>query len=269
MIRANNSYEQKKKKIKNFYRYSDLSFGVIAKQLHMPLTEVQNIINQMIESDALELAIEKSTTHVAKIMTPDVVALDFSNTAYDAAVLMAEKEVGCIIITKGNGSSRTQKRKQKEHEHLTHPYGIITERDLVRRLSKNKDMFFQDAIVGSICSRPLIVGYPGMTVQEAAERMIKNKIRRLPIVDDLGRRGKENLIGIVTITDLAVFLSPSRRPGISLSILQAISRGRKLNKIFDESFMHYKCRACREWFDSLGDIENHMVVEHLQKGEIP
>lgn len=37
-------------------------------------------------------------------------------------------------------------------------------------------MFFQDAVVGSICSHPLIRGYPGMTVQEAAEMMIKNKI---------------------------------------------------------------------------------------------
>jgi hypothetical protein len=42
------------------------------------------------------------------------------------------------------------------------PYGIITERDLVRRLAKNKDMYFQDAIVGNICSHPLIVGYPGL-----------------------------------------------------------------------------------------------------------
>jgi CBS domain-containing protein len=130
-------------------------------------------------------------------------------------------------------------------------------------------MYFQDAIVGNICSHPLIVGYPGMTVQEASEKMIKNKIHRLPLVNNVGRQGKENLIGIVTVSDLAVFLSPSRRPGISLSILQAISRGRKLDKIFDESFMHYKCRTCREWFDSLGDIETHMVVEHLQKGEIP
>jgi CBS domain-containing protein len=260
---SNSSYEQKKEKIKNFYRYSDLSFGVIAKQLRMPLAEVQEIINQMVESDALELAIEKSTTHVVKIMTPNVVTLDFSKTAYDAAVLMAEEEVGCIIITKGNGSSKTQKQKQKQ------PYGIITERDLVRRLAKNKDMYFQDAIVGSICSHPLIVGYPGMTVQEAADRMIKNKVHRLPIVNDVETHGKENLLGIVTISDLALFLSPSRRPGISLSILQAISRGRRLDKIYDESFMHYKCRACREWFDSLGDIENHMVVEHLQKGEIP
>ena len=75
---SNNSYEQKKKKIKNFYRYSDLSFGVIAKQLHMSLAEVQKIINQMIESDALELAIEKSTTHAEKIMTPEVMTLDYS-----------------------------------------------------------------------------------------------------------------------------------------------------------------------------------------------
>jgi CBS domain-containing protein len=233
---SNNSYEQKKKKIKNFYLYSDLSFGVIAKQLHMPLAEVQKIINQMIESDALELAIEKSTTHVVKIMTPDVVTLDYSKTAYDAAELMTEKEVGCIIITKGNGRRKTQKQKK----HYKYPYGIITERDLVRRLASNKDMYFQDAIVGNICSHPLIVGYPGMTVQEAAEKMIKNKIHRLPIVNNVGRQGKENLIGIVTISDLAVFLSPSRRPGISLSILRAISRGRKRGKIFDDTFIHYK-----------------------------
>ena len=81
----------------------------------------------------------------------------------------------------------------------------------------------------------------------------------------MGRQGKENLIGIVSISDLAFFLSPSRRPGISLSILQAISRGRKLDKIFDDSFMHNKCREFRNWFDSLGDIETHMVIEHLQK----
>ena len=47
-------------------------------------------------------------------MTPDVVALYFSNTAYDGVcVFMAEKEVGCIIITKGNGRSRTQKGNKK------------------------------------------------------------------------------------------------------------------------------------------------------------
>lgn len=44
--------------------------------------------------------------------------------------------------------------------------------------------------------------------------MIKNKIHRLPILNGGERQGKGNLLGIVTITDLALFLSPSRRPGI-------------------------------------------------------
>lgn len=84
----------------------------------MPLAEVQNIINQMIESDALELAIEKSTTHVVKIMTLDVVTQDYSKTAYDAAVLMTEKEVGCIIITKGNVEGKPRNRKRITNTHM-------------------------------------------------------------------------------------------------------------------------------------------------------
>ena len=88
----------------------------------------------MIESDVLELAIEKSTTHTDKLMRPNVVTLDYSKTAYDAAVTMEEKEVGCVVITKENGISKTQKQKQKQYH--KQPYGIITERDLVRRLAK-------------------------------------------------------------------------------------------------------------------------------------
>jgi CBS domain-containing protein len=52
--------------------------------------------------------------------------------------------------------------------------------------------------------------------------MFKNKIRRLPIVNE-----SDVVAGIVTVTDLAMYLSPTRRPGLALSILQAISRGRK------------------------------------------
>jgi len=51
--------------------------------------------------------------------------------------------------------------------------------------------------------------------------MFKDKIRRLPIINE------SNLVaGIVTVTDLAMFLSPTRRPGLALSILGAISRGK-------------------------------------------
>ena len=29
----------------------------------------------------------------------------------------------------------------------------------------------------------------------------------------------------------------------------------------------YKCHTCGRRFDSLGDMQRHVVVEHLQKGE--
>ena len=54
--------------------------------------------------------------------------------------------------------------------------------------------------------------------------MLKNKIRRLPIVN---AGNNKQVVGIVTVTDLAMFLSHTRRPGLALSLLRAISRGRR------------------------------------------
>ena len=81
------------------------------------------------------------------------------------------------------------------------------------------DEYFRDVVLQDIASHPLIASEPQVTVDEAIEVMTKNKIRRLPIISD----GK--LLGIVTIRDLAKFLSSStRRQEFALSILKAISR---------------------------------------------
>ena len=110
---------------------------------------------------------------------------------------MTEKKVGSVVITKNNK-----------------PFGIVTERDLVRRYSR-------DTLLESLASHPLIIAKPTTTVEEAVEVMLKNKIRKLPITDE-----NKPVIGIVTVTDLGMFLLPTRRPGLTLSILQAISRGK-------------------------------------------
>jgi CBS domain-containing protein len=62
-------------------------------------------------------------------------------------------------------------------------------------------------------------------VEDAAQIMLKNKIRRLPIVKK--EKNNTSLVGIVTVTDLAKLLSPTRRPGLTLSILRAISRDKR------------------------------------------
>jgi hypothetical protein len=32
---------------------------------------------------------------------------------------------------------------------------------------------------------------------------------------------------------------------------------------------YYTCRSCGMKFDSFGDMQKHILVEHMQKGDIP
>jgi CBS domain-containing protein len=192
--------------VTSLYHYSDLSVKNIAQQVDMPINEVQKITDDLTKSDALQLLVEQGTATVEKIMSVNVVSLDYSKTASDAALLMTTRNLGSVIVTKND-----------------RPFGIVTERDLIRRIGK-KDIYFRDILLEHMASRPLITAEMQVTVEEAAQIMLKNKIRRLPIVN---AGNKKQVVGIVTVTDLAMFLSHTRRPGLALSILRAISRGRK------------------------------------------
>ena len=193
---------REKSTIANLYRYSDLSVEAIAQQVDMEADKVQEIIDDLVKNDALEVLVDQSMARVEKIMTPAVISLDCSKTAREAAALMAEKEIGSVIVTKDGK-----------------PFGIVTHSDIVRWAGLRQKLL--DVKLEGSVSQPLITVGRGATVEEAAKVMIKNQIHKLPVVDD------DRLLGIVTITDLAVFLSPSRRPGLALSVLQAITRGTK------------------------------------------
>lgn len=194
--------EKKKSTITNLYRYSDLSVEAIAQQVDMDVSTVQQIIDILTREDALEVMIEQSITNVEKIMSPVVVSLDCSKTPRVAAALMAENQVGSVVVTKSGK-----------------PFGIVSQSDIVRWVGKWSKLL--DSTLEGLASVSLITVGRGTSVEEAAKIMIKNQIHKLPVVDG------DKLLGIVTITDLAVFLSPSRRPGLALSVLQAISRGTK------------------------------------------
>jgi CBS-domain-containing membrane protein len=145
------------------------------------------------------------------------------------------------------------------------------------------DFYFQNALLGHICSHPFIVAYRGLSIYDAIEIMISNRIRKLPILNST----HDEIIGIVTTTDLAMFLSPSKRPGLVFSLLQALSRGRKerlkhqtkhqlrqkqhaLEEIPSslDSLKYYICRTCFKKFNNIERMGEHVLAEHCQKGEI-
>ncbi|HZD34302.1 MAG TPA: CBS domain-containing protein, partial [Nitrososphaeraceae archaeon] len=124
-------------------------------------------------------------------------------------------------------------------------FGIVTERDLVRR-------YFRDMSLERLASNPLVTAKPTTTVEEAAQIMLKDKIRKLPVVDESRPYG---LAGILTVTDLAKFLMPTRRPSLTLSILQAVSRGKgprcdgcnsEIEVQWCDTCNRFMCRMCED-----------------------
>jgi CBS domain-containing protein len=133
---------------------------------------------------------------IKNLMTKDIITIDLRKSVFDAAVLMNGKTVGCLVI-------------MNEEE----PVGIVTERDFVRRvIAKNLPL---DTAIQEIMSKPLTTIDPDSSLREAARLMLKNKIRRLPVVKH------SKLVGIVTVADFARELS---KKSITEQILDAMAR---------------------------------------------
>jgi CBS domain-containing protein len=121
-----------------------------------------------------------------------------------AASIMKERARGSLVVV-DNGK----------------PVGIITERDIVRRLvAEGKSA--SATKVGEIMSTPLISVGPEATVAAAVRVMYENGIRRLPIVEN------DRVIGMLTVTDLARVLYREREKGDE--ILRAMARFKELER---------------------------------------
>ena len=79
--------------------------------------------------------------------------------------------------------------------HLGEIVGIISERDIVKRLHTEKSRIFSSK-VGSIMTKPVISCSVNARANELMETMTKNKIRHIPIMEN------KQLLGIVSIGDV-------------------------------------------------------------------
>ena len=114
-------------------------------------------------------------------MTTDVMTCRDTDKVADCAGMMKELNVGAIPIV-------------DENDNLV---GIITDRDIaVRAVAKGADI--SQAQVGDFMTPSPITVEPDADVEDAADLMADNQIRRLPVVKN-GR-----LLGIVSLGDLAV-----------------------------------------------------------------
>jgi CBS domain-containing protein len=133
---------------------------------------------------------------VKDFMTKGVLTVDEEKTIFEAAELMSQKEVGDVVVLKGEI-----------------PRGIVTERDFVRRVVAKKTPL--DAKISDVMSKPLITISPEASLKEAARKMVNRGIRRLPVVE------QHKLVGIIVVSDFARHLS---KKTLTEGILEAIWR---------------------------------------------
>ena len=119
---------------------------------------------------------------IRDIMGKNVVTIDEDSSVLDAAQLLKEKEISFLVITKNNK-----------------PIGVVTESDFVRKLVVD-DKIASKTSLSEIMSYKFRSVEPSTDIEDAVQKMLNNKIRRLLVID------QEKLVGVITETDLTSFL---------------------------------------------------------------
>ncbi len=119
---------------------------------------------------------------VRDIMAKNVVTIQQDKTALDAARILTEKDVSFLVIVKAEK-----------------PVGIVTEKDFVKKLvAQNKSP--SEVPLSEIMSYKYRSVAPTTEIEDAIQKMLNHKIRRLLVIDN------GELVGAITQTDLASFL---------------------------------------------------------------
>jgi|HigsolmetaAR203D_1030402.scaffolds.fasta_scaffold06650_2 Predicted signal-transduction protein containing cAMP-binding and CBS domains len=116
---------------------------------------------------------------VKDIMSTNIVSVTMEDNIYEIAVKMKEHDIGFVPVVEGKKL-----------------LGVVTDRDLVLRGYAEKRS--GSASVKEVMTTGIATVSPETTVDEASRIMAREKVRRLPVVDN------GQLVGVVALGDMAV-----------------------------------------------------------------
>jgi len=120
---------------------------------------------------------------INKLVTHKLEAIHLHETAQEAAKKMMHKDIGSLLVV------------DESDVHI----GIVTEKDLVSKVCIQKKKS-TEVFVNDIMSSPLVYIDYEATLEEAAKKMVDNKIKHLLV------KNADTLIGILTTSDLCTYL---------------------------------------------------------------
>ena len=145
-------------------------------------------------------------------MTKKLETIAISNSAQEAAKKMRDKNVSSLLVIDNNNNNNSK------------PIGIVTERDLVRKVCVN-DASSKHTIIQYVTSSPLITSDAISSVEVAADVMIQNKVRHLLVVED---NDVNKPLGIITPGDFTDYLKENLNiDDVNAKIIESIKEGQE------------------------------------------
>lgn len=125
---------------------------------------------------------------IKEIMTTDVKTMTNKDTIIDAADLMLEEGIGGFPIVNSD-------------EEIV---GMVTEGDVVNKL----DRLISDLEVQDVMATDVITTTPGTRIEGITKIMVRNSLRRVPIVgeDPNSESKEEKLLGFITASDILKYI---------------------------------------------------------------
>jgi len=121
-----------------------------------------------------------NTTKIKDLMTKGIISINSEENVITASEVMIHKNIGSVLVFDGSN-----------------PVGIITERDIVKRVITDcKNLCETRAVDIATCD--LITIGPDEAVKKALITMYKNKIKRIPVRNP----ETDELVGIITTYDI-------------------------------------------------------------------
>jgi len=117
---------------------------------------------------------------VRDVMSKDVKVVRPDTSVKEVVATMNKFDIGSIIVVQGE-----------------RPVGIITERDILRRLV-GPSLAPETLTARQIMTSPVVAINEMASIEEAAKLMAKKKVKRLPVMSD------DKLVGILTFTDIVL-----------------------------------------------------------------
>jgi CBS domain-containing protein len=168
---------------------------------------------------------------VKEIMSKPVYTIEANKTVKDAAQLRRKIRRGFLIVVKNKK-----------------PVGVVSDSDIISKIvAENK--LPSKVKVSEIMSRPLITVSPDESIFDAAEKMKKSNIHRLPVV----KNGK--VVGVISLSDIA------RASPEMIYLLEYRLKMKERPFEIKERYTAGICESCGNYSDKLEYINAQWICE--------